>query len=101
MSGRSAIAPCGHPGEHVFGGYVRCLIGCDAAAGVGSGASPVESSPPGHQWGAADIRGIQSCGRCDVHRFWSSGQFSYWRGQIGAGVPAYSSELPCIGAGAP
>ncbi len=24
-------APCGHPGEHVIGHYVRCLQGCDGA----------------------------------------------------------------------
>ncbi len=29
MSGKPGIAPCGHAGEHVVGGYVRCLTGCD------------------------------------------------------------------------
>ncbi len=30
MNGRPAIAPCGHSGEVVIGGYVRCLtLGCD------------------------------------------------------------------------
>ena len=30
MNGKPAIAPCGHPGEHVVGQYIRCLTkGCD------------------------------------------------------------------------
>ncbi len=28
-------APCGHPGEHVIGSYVRCLTGCEGAEGTG------------------------------------------------------------------
>lgn len=31
MIGRRGIAPCGHPGEHIVGNYVRCDKGCDDA----------------------------------------------------------------------
>ena len=30
MIGKPGTAPCGHRGEHVVSGYVRCLEGCDA-----------------------------------------------------------------------
>lgn len=30
--GKRANAPCGHPGEHVLAGYIRCLEGCDGEA---------------------------------------------------------------------
>jgi len=33
LTGRLATAPCGHPGEHVIGQYVQCLIpGCSGLA---------------------------------------------------------------------
>lgn len=28
-NGKRADAPCGHPGEHIIGTYVKCLQGCD------------------------------------------------------------------------
>jgi hypothetical protein len=28
----TGIAPCGHPGEHVIGTYVKCLSGCEGEA---------------------------------------------------------------------
>ncbi len=28
-----ATAPCGCPGEHIIGQYVRCLRGCDSGSG--------------------------------------------------------------------
>lgn len=38
--GKVATAPCGHPGEHVIGSYVRCSSGCDSRA------TPRTPTPP-------------------------------------------------------
>lgn len=27
--GKQTNAPCGHPGEHVIGQFVKCIYGCD------------------------------------------------------------------------
>ena len=94
MSGRIAVAPCGHPGEYVIGDYIRCLSGC-------SEDSPAASSPSGHAWGSADPRGVQACARCDASRLWASGAFCYWRGLMVAGVQVHPSEPSCSGPGAP
>ena len=35
LTGRLVTAACGHPGQHVVGQYVECLVpGCDGLAGV-------------------------------------------------------------------
>lgn len=30
--GKAGRAPCGHDGEHILGGYIRCHKGCDETA---------------------------------------------------------------------
>jgi hypothetical protein len=43
---RNVKAPCGHPGEHVIGNYVKCLAGCDGrAAAVAPKLSSFRSEP--------------------------------------------------------
>lgn len=32
-NGKRGTAPCGHPGEAVFGQYYECLVGCDGEVG--------------------------------------------------------------------
>ena len=34
LTGRLTTAPCGHPGQHLIGQYVECLVpNCDGLAG--------------------------------------------------------------------
>lgn len=36
MTGKSAIAPCGHRGEHITTNYIACREGCDSPKAVAS-----------------------------------------------------------------
>ena len=40
MSGRIAVAPCGHTGETIIGNYVKCLVGCEGKAELSKRGEP-------------------------------------------------------------
>jgi hypothetical protein len=47
-NGKPGTAPCGHPGTHVIGTYVKCDVGCDdvtAGEGEESDGIPVYIDP--------------------------------------------------------
>lgn len=55
MSGRIAVAPCGHTGETIIGTYVKCLVGCEGPAVQNA------RGEPGHVLNCA-------CGSCRIRR---------------------------------
>lgn len=58
----SVTAPCGHPGEHVIGAYVRCLQGCTKDPYVQPKAPPPPArKTPGHV-------DMCACPMCTVRR---------------------------------
>lgn len=55
MTGKIAVAPCGHNGETIIGTYVRCLQGCEGGAKV------ARRGEPGHVDNCA-------CKPCQIRR---------------------------------
>lgn len=63
----TGLAPCGHYGEHVFGGYVRCVMGCEGprpAKIIAPKARPA-CDPRTHGRSKYIIDGTVHCGYCD------------------------------------
>lgn len=70
MSGKRALAPCGHEGEYVIGQYVQCET-CDKAA------VPEELEDTSR----ITKRLCAHCGSDDIQKWpglWATGETLYW-----------------------
>ena len=101
MLGKPGTAPCGHPGEHIFPGFVVCLQKCDVAPKSG-----YELPPPGGRtvaapwtyfpWNIAPVFLAETCRGTCYSAMVTTEERAEWVEKRGTLSPTFSWPSPYI-----